>query len=294
MYLVVGATGLLGSEICHQLIAQGKPVRALVRATANPATRDHLQSLGVQFAQGDLKNRASVAAACQGVTAVITTATTTISRQAGDTIQSVDLAGQEALVEAARAAGVPHFIYLSVTGGFDIASPLLAAKRAVEERLMQSGMTYTILRPTYYMESWLGPGVGFDLANAQATIFGTGQQPISWISRKNVAEFAAQALDRSVAHNTIIELGGPEALSPLDVVHICEQISGRTFAVQHISEEVLQSQRESATDPLALTFATLQLQYTKGDRKEMAALLRAFPVRLVTVREYATAILSGN
>ena len=54
---------------------------------------------------------------------------------------------------------------------------------------------YTILRAGYFMEAWLSPAVGFDPINAKATIYGAGQNPISWISLQDVAQFAVTSLD---------------------------------------------------------------------------------------------------
>jgi len=65
---------MLGGEICRRLAAAGAPVRALVRATSDPAKVEALQALGVELAQGNLCDRASLDAACQGVRAVISTA----------------------------------------------------------------------------------------------------------------------------------------------------------------------------------------------------------------------------
>src|SRR3989442_7073449 len=105
MNLVIGATGLLGGEICRQLRQAGKPVRALTRATADPVKVEQLKRSGATLVQGDLKDRASLDAACRGVATVITTASTTFSRQAADSIQTVDLEGQVRLVDAGKAPG---------------------------------------------------------------------------------------------------------------------------------------------------------------------------------------------
>jgi len=84
MNLVVGATGTLGSEICRLLVAAGQPVRALIRATADADKAARLERTGVTLVRGDLKDRASLDRACRGVNTVVSTASSTISRQAGD------------------------------------------------------------------------------------------------------------------------------------------------------------------------------------------------------------------
>jgi uncharacterized protein YbjT (DUF2867 family) len=294
MNLVVGATGPvgLGGEICRRLIAKGKPVRALVRATADRSKVEELQQLGVEFMEGDLKDRASIDAACRGVDTVISTATTTVSRQPGDTIETVDLEGQQGLVEAAKAAGVRRFVYVSLSGNITTDSPLTTAKRTVERQVRQSGMTHTILRPSYFMEVWLSPLLGFDFPSAKATIYGSGNNRVSWISLGDVAQFAVEYLDNPAAHDAIIELGGPEALSQLEVVQIFEDVGGRPFEVQHVPEEVLQEQKANAADSLQQAFTGLMLDYAKGDLIEMQKTLQTFPVRLASVRDYAKRVLA--
>jgi putative NADH-flavin reductase len=74
MILVVGATGLLGTRICERLRADGQPVRALIRRTSNPGKVQALRSLGCELTIGDLKNPPQIHSACQGISAVISTA----------------------------------------------------------------------------------------------------------------------------------------------------------------------------------------------------------------------------
>ena len=286
MILVVGGTGLLGGEICRVLTERGQPVRALVRGTSNPDRVARLERIGAERVRGDLKDRRSLDAACRGASAVVSTASSTGSRQEGDSIESVDRKGQVDLIDAAAAAGVKRFTLVSFPS-IEVDFPLQAAKRAVEERLRSSGMTYTILRPTFFTEVWLSPALGFDPPNAKAQIYGGGQNKISWISFQDVAQFAVAALDNPRASNAVIELGGPEALSPLDVVHLAEQVTRKRFAVQHVPEEALGAQYGSATDPLQQSFAALMLYYARGDVIDMQETLRAFPgQRLKSVREY--------
>ena len=110
MNLVVGATGLLGSEICGRLAVKSKPVKALVRSTSDQAKVDKLRGLGAELVQGDLRDRASLEAACQGVTAVISTASSMpFSYQPEENnIQTVDLGGLTNLIAAAQLRVCPR------------------------------------------------------------------------------------------------------------------------------------------------------------------------------------------
>jgi len=254
--LVVGATGWLGSEVCRQLTATGKPIRALVRDSSDLAKVDRLKSLGVEIVKGDVRDRASLDQACQGVTHVISTVSSMpFSYQPGvNDIQTTDLEGVTDLIESAKANGVSRFIYTSISGNVDLDFPLRNAKREMERRLKESELVYTILRPSYFMEAWLSSAVGFDPANAKAAIYGAGQNPISWISLQDVAQFAVASLDHPAARNATLELGGPEAIGPSEVVKRFEQAGGRSFEVQFVPEEALQAQQAAATDPMQQSF----------------------------------------
>lgn len=289
MNLVVGSTGILGSEICRALAVAGKPVRALVRPTAEGYKVDALKSVGAEIATGDVQDRASLDAACRGATAVFTTLSTTYSRQPSDSIQASDLDGQRSLVDAAKAAGVRHFVYVSMTENAPEDMPFVKIRRSVEEYVRQSGIPYTIVRPSSFMETYLNPLVGFDVANGRVSVFGAGEGKINWISAKDIAEFAVQSLDNPAARNATLELGGPDHISPMDVVRIAEEMRGSAIEVFHVTEDMLQGQIAGATDDYAAVFPQFALgMIIPGEKKtDMSALLRAFPsIELVGVNEY--------
>ena len=136
MNLVVGATGMVGTEICRLLALAGKPVRALARATSAPRGQGReLKALGKNVVQGDLRDAMSLKAACQGVKAVITTASAMpFAYSAGDnTPQTTDENGYLNLIALAREAGVEQFVYTSFPP-MPALFPLQDAKRAVEKR----------------------------------------------------------------------------------------------------------------------------------------------------------------
>ena len=289
MILVVGATGLLGARICERLRAEGWPVRALVRRTSNPGKVNALRSLGCELATGDLKDPPQIQAACQGISALISTASSTLSRQAGDSIESVDLQGQLALVNAARSSGVGRFVYVSFRDNPSVQYPLTRAKRSVERAI--ADLDFTSIQASCFMEVWLSPMVGFDYIHGTARIYGTGLKPISWVSYRDVAEFCIAPILRSVAERSVLAVGGPEALTSLEVVKIFEEESGRRFEVETIPEAKLREQFDLATDPLEKSFAGALLQYAQGETVDMRGLLESIPVRQTSVREYARTVM---
>src|SRR5262245_19121607 len=293
--LVVGATGVLGMEVCRQLAVAGKKVKGLVRTSSQKEKVNRLHDLGVETVTGDMKDTQSLFQAFQNVDAIISTATSTISHQKGDSIETVDLAGQLSMTEAASAAGVQHVVLISfppfppMTPAF----PLQSAKRSVENRLKSKNLTYTILQPTYFMEIWLGPALGFDCAHAKAVIYGEGKNKISWISIKDVAPFAVASIDNPAAQNAVIQLGGPDDLSVLDAVGIFEQESGQTFELQNVPDEALRAQM-AAPDSLGKTFSGLMIGLNEVGTIDMKETLRNFPIQLTSVREYARQMIAAK
>ena len=172
--LVAGATGFLGCEICRQLSEKNIKVKGLVRTTSDANKVTQLKELGVEIVEGDLKDKPSLENALHGVSAIISTVSSTLSRQEGDSIQTVDDEGQNNLIAAAIGANIKQFVYVSFCG-MPGQFPLQIAKRKVEKHLAESGLNYTILQPTYFMDVWLSPALGFDYPNTKATIYGEGK-----------------------------------------------------------------------------------------------------------------------
>lgn len=259
MILIVGATGQLGGAICRELIAQGRAVRGLVRPH-NSEKAKALLSIGIEIVLGDIKDSTSLGAACQGVSTVISTATSTLSSQEGDNIDSVDHQGQLKLVDACREAGVRHFIFISFPA-FDRSFPLQDAKRAVEARVQASGIAYTILQPVHFREIWFGPALGFDLTTGTVNLFGEGDGPINWIAMDDVRDAAIACLDTPGALNQTLPLAGMESLTQRQVVERFERQTGRLLTLQStplLDLEVMQR----SDDSLQQSFAALMLACT--------------------------------
>jgi uncharacterized protein YbjT (DUF2867 family) len=289
MILVVGATGMLGSQVCRRLADRVVPFRALVRPSSDPAKVHALREMGAEIVTGDLRDPDGLEPAIAGAHQLICTVSSMpFSYVPGENdIATTDHDGLKALIDAASAAGVDRFTYTSFSGGIDLDFPLARAKRATEAALITSGMDWTILRPSFFMDVWLTPAVGFDPANGTATIYGTGAEPISWIAIKDVAELAVRTtLDPEGAH-CILELGGPDALTPLQVVRLYEARTGRTFSVTHIPDEALAAQQHAQSDGMQQSFVALMRCYAKGDPIDMGRTLRTFPVVLTSVAEHA-------
>jgi uncharacterized protein YbjT (DUF2867 family) len=232
MILVVGATGMLGGMIARRLLEDDREVRVLVRPGS-----DHqaLVEAGAEPVSGDLKNPGSLGAACGGVTTLITTANS-VGRGGEDNTQTVDLDGNQALIDAASEAGVEHFIFISALGA-DADSPIdfLQAKGRTEQHLRQSGMEYTILQPNYFMDVWVPTVVGLPLQQGEPVrLIGEAKRHHSIVAARDVAAFVAAAVDNPAARNQVLMVGGPEPLCWQDIVTRTGQMLGREIPVEFL------------------------------------------------------------
>lgn len=289
MILVIGATGMVGNEICRMLTDKNLSVRAMVRKTSDPLKRKKLEEMGVHVIPGDLRDPSTFSNALKEITAVITTASAMPFSYvpSENDLQNVDLNGIKNLIDHAKSVKVKRFIYTSFSGNIDLDFPLRNVKREVEQYLMDSKMIYTILRPSCFIEVWLTAAIGFDVENAKVQIYGDGTQPISYISYKNVAAFAVESLNNPNARNATLELGGPEMISQLDTVKIFEKTTGKHFAITHLPKQALNTQMNTAPDPMQASFSGLMLCVANGDPIPMTDMLNKFPLKLVSVQEYA-------
>jgi uncharacterized protein YbjT (DUF2867 family) len=230
--LVVGATGFMGRETVRQLLEAGWQVRAMTRT---PEKAVNLQKMGAEVVQGDLIDPPSLAQACKGMHAVVSAAHSLLGSGKYSSA-AVDDAGQRALVDAAKAAGVEHFVFTSMLGASSNSLVDFSRyKAAIEQHVQVSGMTYTILRPPAFMEwhahIFLGKNI---LEKGKTTILGKGEVLNNFISAGDVARFAVIALTDRRARNRILEIGGVDNISKNDLAKMYIRLSGREAKVSHM------------------------------------------------------------
>jgi NADH dehydrogenase len=260
---LVGATGLLGGEVCRRLSERGERVRALVRPRTPAERRAELERLGAALVEGDLERPETLAACLEGAAAVVSTASAFPRDPRPDALDRVDRDGQLALVDAAARAGVGRCVYVSFP---PIASdfPFQRAKRLVEERLAAAGVDHVILQPGRFLDVWFSPPLGFDLEARKATLYGGGTAPQSWVAVADVAEAAVRAL-RAEPGGTPIAFGGPRAVAQRDVVAAYEAALGLAIATETVPVAALEAMRAGATGPTEESLAAILLSATEPD-----------------------------
>ncbi len=283
--MVVGATGLLGGEILRLLVEGCRPARALLRPRTDPVKREIVHRSGAEIVTGDLKDMASLRRACEGVATVISTATATRSRQAGDSIASVDEEGQLSLVDAAARAGVEHFVFISFPPvAVDYA--LQRAKRRVEAGIRDSGMSFTILQPVKFCEVWLAPALRAASAKGAPTVFGLCQGNASWVRVHDVARFAVASTSTSPLAGQVLPLGGPESLGPLQLSNLLEELGAERVRPAVFTRGDCDALRVASATPEEEAYFAGLLACIEGQVIDPERATSLLPGRLGTVHEY--------
>ncbi len=255
--LIIGGTGTLGKELCHQLNAEGNYKTTVL--TRNIEKNAQNTEGGVQYIKGDLTDVASLQLACKGMDIVIAAAHSLLGKGKYSS-EKVDDKGHRDLIDAAYAAGVQHFIYTSVIGA-SLDSPIdfWRTKATVEDYLKQSGLNYTILRGSAFMEFHVHEMIGKSiLAKGKATIFGKGENPTNFVSVRDVAQYAVLGLKNEGLRNKTLEIGGLDNLSRNEIAELYGELVDKTVKISHIPRGVLR------------VFATILKPFHAGISRVMA------------------------
>ena len=229
--LLVGGTGHLGPSLIRLLTQDGRPLRVLTR---NPArARDELGD-AIELVTGDVRDPASLTGPLEGITTVIS-AFTGFGDPKGPGTRTIDRDGNIALIRAARLAGVEHFVLLSVTQASpDHPMELMRSKDAAERELKASGLSWTIIRPALYMETWLRVAADPLTQTGRTRVFGRGDNPMNLISIRDVARFVQLALVDPGLREATLEIGGPESVSMNQLLATVERVTGRSGRIDHV------------------------------------------------------------
>jgi uncharacterized protein YbjT (DUF2867 family) len=221
MFLVTGATGGLGRRVVRLLREREMAVRAFVRLTSRYG---ELEQRGAEIFIGDLLQERDMQKACQSVEYVISTHGSNEFNRANP--QAIDYRANIDLIDAAKAAGVQHFVFISVLGadrGYEDA-PVFKAKWAVEQYLRASGLNYTILRPSGFGSNLLPLAERFQQTGIYLLV-GDPKIRTSIVSTDDLARIAVESVRVEGAKNQVLPVGGAEALAREEI----PKIFGRVF-----------------------------------------------------------------
>jgi uncharacterized protein YbjT (DUF2867 family) len=238
--LVTSANGNQGKRLLPRLLAAGHHVRACVRSNASAET---LKKLGVQeVLVGDLADPAFIRDAVRGVASIY---------HIGPTLHPAERAIGFDIVDAAREAGVGHFVFSSVLHAITTDLVQHEIKRDIEEHLLSSRLEFTILQPANYM-----------LATRMKPVFEEGVFRLSWaldrfqsmVDLDDVTEVAAMVLAQPALHGAATyELVGPGRFTAHDIGQVLSDVIERPIQVERIDMAAFVRARFGSGDPV--TFA---------------------------------------
>ncbi|MCP4543488.1 MAG: SDR family oxidoreductase [Chloroflexi bacterium] len=294
MILVVGASSTLGSVVARRLLEKKKAVRAMSRT---PEKIADIEQVGAQVVQGDLRDPDSLRRACDGATTVIASAHSLLGR-GDERSELVDDKGHRDLIDAAQEAGVQHFVYISgMFAAPDHPVPFARYKYNVEQYLKASGLDYTIIRASAFMETHAHEMIGKPiLEKGQITLLGKGQSPRNFVAVKDVTQFVLLALENPDARGKI-QVGGPDNFSNMQVVSLYEQMSGRKAKVRHVPRPVLSimSRLLRPFHPgLSQAMAAGLYFDVHGEAFDMTSTLQQYPMELTSLQEWVRTRVTGT
>jgi len=221
MILVTGATGNVGSEVVRQLSSRRAPVRAFAHHSEKAAA---LQGAGVETVVGDYGDPGSLEGALERLEGLFLVM--------GTAENQVEL--ENDVIEAAESAGVGRVVKLSIFGA-EAGSPVPFRDwhGRIEERLEASGMGFTHLRPTFFMQN-----VPYMQAPDGVFYMPTGDGQIGWVDIRDIAAVAVRALTEDGHEGKAYEITGPESLSFAGVAERLSAATGRESRHADVPPEV--------------------------------------------------------
>jgi len=210
---MTGATGYVGTEVVAKLLRRDHDVRALVR---RPERAGPLADLGVELVPGGLDRPETLRTLVAGADAVVHLVGI-IVETGRQTFESIHVRGTEALLDAAREAGVPLFVHMSALGARDdpAATKYHRTKWRAEEAVRGSALAHVIFRPSIIAapgNAAIATMVGMLRFAPVVPVIGNGRYELQPVWRGDVAEAFARTLERPDLRGTF-DLGGPECLT---------------------------------------------------------------------------------
>jgi uncharacterized protein YbjT (DUF2867 family) len=262
--LITGATGHQGGAALRHLRKRGFPVRALTRDPDQPQARV-LTGPGVEVVRGDMEDLSSLTRALDGAYGVYS-----VQNSHGEAGIEGEIRQGVNLAEAARSSGIEHFVYSSVASADQRTGiPHFDSKFRIEEHIRATGMHYTIVRPTFFMENWLGM--------RQAIESGTLNLPLEPATRlqmiavEDIGGVVAMAFERSGKwQDRAVELAGDE-LSMTELAQAFTRASGREVRYVQVPWEEFQKQ---AGEEITLMYRWFQ---KTGYHVDIGALRQEYP-----------------
>jgi NAD(P)H dehydrogenase (quinone) len=230
--LVTGASGHLGGAVIAHLLKDGKVAASdIIAASRSPAKLSALADQGVETRAADFDDAASLEAAFAGVDRVLLISTDELAAP------GKRLAQHKAAVAAAAKAGVGHILYTSMPNPDKSLVSFAPDHLGTEEAIKASGLAYTIIRNSWYIDNYF-MGMPHNL-QAGMWFTSTGEGRVPNISRDDCAAAAAAAVANPPAGNVTLTLTGAELLNAEEIAAAVSKAAGKPLKVVQVTDEQL-------------------------------------------------------
>jgi uncharacterized protein YbjT (DUF2867 family) len=273
--LVTGATGRQGGGVVRHLLSKGWKLRAISRKPDSAAARS-LASQGLEVVQGDLEDSASLDRAARGVYGIYSVQDFWAVGAKREVQQGKNLA------DAAKKAGVEHFVYSSV-GGAERNSGIdhWESKWEVEKHIRKLGLPATMLRPAAFMENYYIDQVEIGILKGKLMDPIRADKPYQTIASEDIGGFAALAFERPKEFiGRELEIAGSELTNP-EAAQVFSQVLGKPVKFRKLPMPMVRL-------VLGKEFYQMFRWFNEaGFRADIPGLRREFPeVRLLTLEEW--------
>lgn len=224
--LVVGGTGKVGRLVVENLLARGKPVRALVRPTSDSSP---LERAGVEIARGDMLDPDSLLKAMAGIDSLITTAAGYTKHSKGDSADT-DVTGNRNLVDAASRVSIRRLVLTSILTCDQ--TPGIAHfwhKKWAEDYLVERGVPFVALRPGAFFDQFASA-----LDKGRFSWFGSASTSLTFVLTSDLARYLAEAVDAPVVDGERIDIGWDRAVGATEVAAILGELLGREVRLRTV------------------------------------------------------------
>ncbi len=254
---VTGASGRLGSSTVRELKVR---LGARANIVAISRTPDRLAALGVEARPGDFEKPETLTEAFRGLDKLVVIPPTDM-RPGARSRQSQQAS---AAIEKAVAAGVRHITYLSAAGTRFAEPPhLWESFFAPEQALMRSAKQWSIVRMSFYAESFLDRA---KMSLAQGVLASSSSTPVNFVARDDVAAATAGLVATEGHHGAIYNATGPATFDGPARAAVVAEVTGKPFAFAKVPlEQLLAGLRTAGLPPAVIdAFASIEDMWSKG------------------------------